>query len=196
MVEIIRLLRAEHRNLGKVLDVLEREIEAYNERGHVNHAIVRDIVDYFRGYPALCHHPKEDLIYGKLRVVAEPAAFDRVCDLVAEHEELGSLTDRLEAAVDNLLSDAGSTRGKFIQVAREFLDRHRRHMDMEEGVLFPVALESLSEADWTEIDHRALEHRGSQLGGLADRRFEALCGEIVEKEQVYQDSWDRMDRVL
>ena len=93
MVEILRMLRKEHASLGKVLDVLEREIETYEERGRLNREIVRDVIEYCRGYPVLCHHPKEDLIYRKLRLVAEPEAFDTVCDLVAEHETLAALID-------------------------------------------------------------------------------------------------------
>lgn len=45
------------------------------------------------------------MIYRKLRLVAAPAAFDSVCDLVTEHEPLAALTDALEAAADNLLPD-------------------------------------------------------------------------------------------
>jgi hemerythrin-like domain-containing protein len=196
MVEIIPLLRAEHANLGTVLDVLEREVETYIERGRLNREIVRDILEYFRGYPALCHHPKEDLIYRKLRLFAEPAVFANVCDLVAEHEALAALTDTLEAAVDNLLPDSEGARGKFIHVAREYLNRHRRHMETEEGVLFPLALKSLSEEDWAEIDRRVIEQMDPLSGDLFDDRFEALRGEIIEQERSYQDVWQRRDRVL
>jgi hemerythrin-like domain-containing protein len=196
MVEILRLLRAEHANLGKVFDVLEREVDTYRERGRLNHEIVRDVIECCRGYPALCHHPKEDLIYRKLKLVAEPAAFERVCDLLAEHEALEALTDALEAGLDNLLSDAEGGPGKFVPLARDFLERQRRHMETEEGVLFPVALESLSEEDWAEIDRQVIARMDPQSGDLFDARFAALCGEIVEEERAYQESSERMDRVL
>jgi hemerythrin-like domain-containing protein len=78
MIEILRKLRAEHDDLAKVLDVLEQEVESYRQRGRLNRDIVDAVLDYCRGYPALCHHPKEDLIYRKLRLAAESAAINTV----------------------------------------------------------------------------------------------------------------------
>jgi hemerythrin-like domain-containing protein len=148
MIEILRKLRAEHDDLAKVLDVLEQEVESYRQRGRLNRDIVDAVLDYCRGYPALCHHPKEDLIYRKLRLAAESAAINTVGDLLAEHEVLAALTDEFEAAIDNLLSDAGADRARFVRVAQAFLEQHRHHMKAEDDELFPLAVQCLSDEDW------------------------------------------------
>ncbi|MHC4067616.1 MAG: hemerythrin domain-containing protein [Planctomycetota bacterium] len=196
MIEILRKLRAEHDDLAKVLDVLEHEVESYRQRGRLNRDIVDDVLDYCRGYPALCHHPKEDLIYHKLRLAAEPAAINTVGDLLAEHEALSALTDELEAAVDNLLSDAGENRARFVRVAEALHERHRHHIKAEEDELFPVAMECLSDEDWAKIDHEAMALEASQPTGAIDERFAAFSREIVERECIEQERRDNLEAVL
>jgi hemerythrin-like domain-containing protein len=50
MTEVIRVLREEHANMTKLLNVLERQIEIYGGGGIPDDAIVRDILDYCLGY--------------------------------------------------------------------------------------------------------------------------------------------------
>jgi hemerythrin-like domain-containing protein len=184
MIEILRKLRAEHDDLAKVLDVLEQEVESYRQRGRLNRDIVDAVLDYCRGYPALCHHPKEDLIYRKLRLAAESAAINTVGDLLAEHEVLAALTDEFEAAIDNLLSDAGADRARFVRVAHAFLEQHRHHMKAEDDELFPLAVQCLSDEDWAEIGRQAIDLEASHPTGAFGERLAALSREIVERERI------------
>ena len=196
MIETLRKLRAEHDDLAKVLDVLEQEVESYRQRGRLNRDIVGEVLDYCRGYPTLCHHPKEDLIYRKLRLAAEPVAINTVGDLLAEHEALAVLTDDLRAAADNLLSDAGENRSRFVRVAQAFLERHRHHMKAEEDELFPLAVQCLSDEDWAEIDRKTIALEASQPTGAFGERFAALSREIVERERIEQARREKLEAML
>jgi hemerythrin-like domain-containing protein len=195
MVEILRKLRAEHNDLAKVLDVLEQEVESYRKDGSLNREILGGVLDYCRGYPTLCHHPKEDLIYRKLRLAADSTAIDTVGDLIAEHEALTELTDQLGAAVDNLLSDVGEKHEGFIRVARVFLDRQRRHIEAEDERLFPVAMKYLSDEDWTEIERQAAALEKSLPTGAFAERFAALSREIVARERGEQARREKLEAV-
>jgi hemerythrin-like domain-containing protein len=140
MTEILRKLRAQHDELAKVLDVLEQEVETCRKHGRINRDILGGVLDYCRGYLTPCHHAKEDLIYRELRLAAEPAAINSIGDLVAEHEALVELTNELEAAVDNLLSDTRKRHEKFVRVAQAFLEQNRQHIRAEEDEFFHVAM--------------------------------------------------------
>ena len=196
MVAILRKLRAEHDDLTRVLDVLEQEVKSYERRGRINRDIVGDVLDYCRGYPALCHHPKEDLIYRKLRLAAEPAAMDTVGDLLVEHETLAALTDQLQAAVDNLLSGAEQNRAQFVRVAQTFIERHRHHMKAEDEELFPLAKQCLSVQDWAEIDRQATALEASQPTGAFGERLAALSQAIDRCERVEQARREKPEAVL
>ena len=73
---IIELLSREHRNLERLLDVLEHELEIFDRGDRPDYEVIRAIVSYFEVYPELYHHPQEDLVLAKLEI-RDPAAAGR-----------------------------------------------------------------------------------------------------------------------
>jgi hemerythrin-like domain-containing protein len=67
MVEIIEILRQEHRNIEKLLSVLEQELSVFARGERPDYEVVGAIIEYFKQYPDSCHHPKEDIIYEKFK---------------------------------------------------------------------------------------------------------------------------------
>jgi hemerythrin-like domain-containing protein len=188
MTEILRKLRAQHDELAKVLDVLEQEVETCRKHGRINRDILGGVLDYCRGYLTPCHHAKEDLIYRELRLAAEPAAINSIGDLVAEHEALVELTNELEAAVDNLLSDTRKRHEKFVRVAQAFLEQNRQHIRAEEDEFFHVAMECLSDENWAKIDREVIALEASQPTVSINERFASFAREIVESERLEHES--------
>ncbi len=91
MAETIGELLQEHRNMAKLLDLLEAELAVYREGGVADFDLLRDIMDYTTSWPERYHHPKENLIFAKLKDKgAEAEAL--AADLVAEHEKGEELT--------------------------------------------------------------------------------------------------------
>ena len=58
MTEIIEILCREHRNMEKVLRVLERELGVFHRGDRPDYDVLLGIIDYFKDYPDSCHHPK------------------------------------------------------------------------------------------------------------------------------------------
>jgi len=179
MVEAIRILRGEHAKMARLLDLLDRELALYAETGGIDRVLLDAVLDYCQGFPALCHHPKEDLLYDKLRAIADEALLAEIGDLRGEHEELNRLLEDFLAARSNLLSEPQARRDKFLAVAREFVARYRAHMRGEEEVFFPATLRLLSEEDWAEVDGRALSRTDPLFGDPFEARFEKLRQEIM-----------------
>src|SRR5260370_24684371 len=84
MTKIIDILREEHRNIEKLLLVLERELLVFNRGERPDYHVVRSVIEYFQDYPDRCHHPKEDMVFEKLKA-RDPIAAASVGDLEAEH---------------------------------------------------------------------------------------------------------------
>jgi hemerythrin-like domain-containing protein len=60
---VIEILCQEHRNIEKLLCVLERELSVFDRGERPNYEVVVAIIDYFKDYPDSCHQPKEDMIF-------------------------------------------------------------------------------------------------------------------------------------
>lgn len=188
MVTALRRLRQEHAGLLKVLNVVERELDRLGAGGRPRFEILEPALRYCHDFPAACHHPKEDLVYAKLRDRHEvtEAAID---DLVAEHGRLADKGAGFLMAVQGLASEGDGALAELVAAGRDYLAFYRRHIDQEERAFFPTALESLSDDDWAEIDARVEDHADPLFGAAAEARFAALREQILRLE-----SGDEADR--
>ncbi len=59
MIKLIEVLRQEHRNMEKLLRVLERELSLFDRGDRPDYEVVLAVIDYFKDYPDSCHHPKK-----------------------------------------------------------------------------------------------------------------------------------------
>ena len=82
---IIDVLLAEHRNIKKLLHVLEQEISEFDRSNPPDYEIIQAIIEYFQDYPEGYHHPKEDMVFEKLKL-RDPAVAKRIGDIEDEHE--------------------------------------------------------------------------------------------------------------
>src|SRR5579862_1901558 len=127
MTEILDVLREEHHNIEKLLLVLERELRVFNRAERPDYHIVQSVIEYFQDYPDCCHHPKEDMIFAKLKA-RDPAAAATVGDLEAEHGKGSRRLRRVARTVENILAEAEIQRQAVDAVVRDFIDHERQHM--------------------------------------------------------------------
>jgi hemerythrin-like domain-containing protein len=74
---IIERLSQEHRNIEKLLAILERELEVFDRADRPDYEVIRAVISYFEVYPEVYHHPQEDLVFAKLRT-RDPVAAAKV----------------------------------------------------------------------------------------------------------------------
>ena len=55
---IIDVLRQEHRNIEKLLLVLERELDVFARGERPDYEVVQAVIAYFQVYPDTYHHPQ------------------------------------------------------------------------------------------------------------------------------------------
>lgn len=185
MAATLDRLHQEHKDLARLLDILEAELAEFDAAGAPDFDIMAAIADYFLRYPAACHHPKEDLVYRAL-VERRPDYAEKVGNIEAEHLSIAELVKLFAQAVANVMRDAEVSREAFDHVVRHFIKVQRAHIDKEEGGLFPLAGETLTEADWADIDQRIADEDDPLFGAMPEQRFLALREDIEEWEQMRQ----------
>ena len=92
---IIQQLIRDHRNMARLLDVLQEELERYRQTKSADFEILSRIVDYVRNFPELRHHPREDLIFRHLEY-RDPAGARQAEAILAEHWEMAALTRKCQ----------------------------------------------------------------------------------------------------
>jgi hemerythrin-like domain-containing protein len=65
---LIEILRQEHRNIEKLLFVLEREVGVFARGDRPDYEVVHALITYFQVYPDEYHDPLEDLVIRRAEV--------------------------------------------------------------------------------------------------------------------------------
>jgi hemerythrin-like domain-containing protein len=191
MARMIELLRAEHRDIEQLLNVLEGELEVFERRERPDYEVIQTIISYFQDYPDCCHHPKEDMIFDKLKARDSPKA-KGIGDVEAEHRQETERLDRVARIVRNVLLDREIARQTFSEVMRDFIDQQRVHMAMEERTLFPAAENALRPEDWREIDVKWNDKTESLFNVAMEERCQSLRDRILRWGRENKES--RIDR--
>ena len=175
---IIERLSQEHRNIEKLLAILERELEVFGHGDRPDYKVIRAVISYFELYPEVYHHPQEDVVFAKLRT-RDPAAAAKVGDLAREHQRGAERLRRVVHAVDSVLAG----REILQTIVRDFIECERYHIMMEDRDFFPAALKALEPQDWTEIASALTNPEDPLFSEAAEETFDALRARILQLEQ-------------
>ena len=188
MTRIIETLREEHRNIEDLLLVLEQELSVFGRNERPDYEIIQAVISYFQDYPDCCHHPKEDMIFEKLKA-RDPLAAASVGDLEAEHQDEGKRLRRVAHLIRSILTDQVVLRQTFDDIMRDFIAQERKHMDMEERVLFSAAADALQPEDWAAIDAMWGEKKDTMFNVAMEERCQSLQERILQWERENQENW-------
>ena len=177
MPEVLRTLRQEHGQLGRLLDTLDWDVNRLEQGASADYDLVRACLDYFLGFPDIAHHPREDRLYVKLCARA-PQETTAIGDLSREHALLAQKSRDFAAALEAVLSDAIVPRDALIGWARGFIDLQREHMMLEERIFFPAAGLKLTEADWADLASELVDQPLSVSQSAELHKFETLARTI------------------
>ena len=194
MSNIIQILLEEHRNIDKLLLVLEHELEVFDRSEEPDYEILQAVIQYFQDYPESCHHPKEDMVFEKLKV-RDSAAANRIGDVEAEHQVETKRLRRLVEAVEEILAGREFLRQTFHDVVHDFIEHQRQHMDKEERLLFPAAVQGLRPDDWAELDARLNDQKDPLFNGVIETKFQALQRTILRWQRETETSRVKTNRV-
>jgi hemerythrin-like domain-containing protein len=179
---IIERLSQEHRNIERLLAILERELEIFDRGDRPDYEVIRAILGYFEVYPEVYHHPQEDSVLARLRM-RDPAAAAKIGDLAREHQKGAERLKRVVHAVDNVLADRELLREDVDAIIRDFIEYERRHVMMEDRDFFPAALKALEPQDWTEISSALTTRKDPLFSDDVERRFDVVRAHILRLEQ-------------
>jgi hemerythrin-like domain-containing protein len=181
MIEIIDVLRQEHRDIAKLLSVLERELSVFNRGDRPDYEVIHAVIEFFKDYPDTCHHPKEDIIVKRFQA-RDPVGAAAIGDLQAEHREGAERLRRVAVAVKRVLSDEELLRQTVHDIIHDFIDHERKHMETEERVVFPAVLKALLPEDWADIALKLADRYGSPSEPDFEEKFSTLRRNILDLE--------------
>mgnify|MGYP000689651032 CR=1 FL=1 len=150
---VIAELHQDHKNLSKLLDVLREKVKQLRQGAQPSYHLIADVVDYIGFYADSHHHPREDKMYAyfKHRDVELDEVMAR-CEL--EHRALRDYSSDLIEAIDGVLNDAVMPMDAFITRLEEYVEHQVKHLNLEEGEIFPRIEKIATAEDWEVLAQR------------------------------------------
>jgi len=177
MKHLIESLHQDHRNLGKLLDLLENGLLALQSGSDPDYPLMVDIVEYVYSYPDVFHHPREDLLYQRA-IERDPSVREEIEAVLMQHAELKksthSLLDSLNAVLDGALVDKVSLIGKI----KDYIDLQRTHIVLEEAGIYPQVERLLTPDDIDWLDEQRPPSNDPLFGDQVEERFRQLYKRI------------------
>ena len=140
------------------------------------------MIEFFKNYPDTCHHPKEDIIYEKFKSVS-PKRAALIADLQAEHREGAKRLSRVAHVIESVLNDQELERASVDRIVRDFIQNERKHIALEDEVIFPAIVETLRPIDWAEIAMKIADRYGPPSDTDFEEQYSTLRRNILDMEQ-------------
>jgi hemerythrin-like domain-containing protein len=173
----LMLWHADHLNFDRLLTYLDAELRRLHDGSEPDYALMLDIMYYMTHYADVLHHPKEDIVFARMKT-RDPALAASIDDLTRQHVRLREMGETMVRELNDVLNGSIEPRAQVERAARTYVDAMRAHMRAEESVILPRAERLLSDRDWTEID-AAIAHFDDPLFGSKEHdRYTRLRQQI------------------
>lgn len=150
MIDPIVAWHEEHVYFSQLLDLLEREVEAFRDDGVPNYGLMLDIVSYLRDYGDQYHHPREGEAFRRMAPHCPDLELE-LARLEQEHQVIANAGEELSVHLSAIVSGAIVPRARVEAAAATYLVYYRNHLAREEEEVLTRAAQVLSGADWEAI---------------------------------------------
>jgi len=179
VAEMLAELRADHKNMTLLLNLLEQETNRLYEGQDADYELVYDIMRYMTVYPDAVHHPKEDRVYAELKIVRPDLSkgLDRV---LVDHRDLAKLGMKLRNDIDSIMAGTALRRNVIVADAMRYVQRLRDHMHWEERDLFVRIDEMVHDGHRLIVDSVDHDSEDPVFGPEVEEQFGKLFKSIQQ----------------
>jgi hemerythrin-like domain-containing protein len=180
MHTLLHELHKDHINLASLLNILTTQVDLLALGEEADLWLMADIADYIGRYADIVHHPREDEIYQVLaRYEVEQ---DSLKILLTQHQTLPTITADFQNLLKQVLNDTAIiSLAELATKIRDFIAIQKAHIDLEESIIFPLIQNTLTAADWKEIEQDLQVAVDPLFGVKALGRFDKLYNVLYIK---------------
>lgn len=144
MTEAIENLENDHAIIRKVLRALDGICQRLENGTTLDTLVLHQVVDFFHEFADRNHHGKEEAhLFPALEKRGLPREAGPIGVMLIEHETGRGLVAEMSAAATECESGMAGAGARYADAGRRFIEHLHRHIEKEEGVLFPMATDLL-----------------------------------------------------
>ena len=161
----------------KVLEAVDRRFEAGDDSVA---AAYPPLIDFIREFADRCHHGKEEDILFKLLERRGMPRMGPIGVMMIEHDHGRDFVQKLSEATDRFMDGDSAARIDVTKNADGYASLLKGHIDKENGILYPMADNMLSQADQIEL---AAQFDGveEEIGRGRHQEYERLIDDLERR---------------
>ena len=134
----------------KVLGNISQEIGKSSRIPNTEH--IEQLFEFFTVFVDKCHHGKEeDLLFPAMEAVGISREGGPIGVMLSEHQQGRDLVLKMKQDLSAIVNGDATATKKFKEHADAYVNLLNYHIDKENGVLFPMAMEHISEQRLIEM---------------------------------------------
>lgn len=182
MSDVIRELHRDHRNMARLLGLLEHQMAMLDSVSAPDYGLLEDVMHYMVHYADEYHHAKEDLLFDRL-VERDPDSRATITGLKLEHGELAQKGTVFFQSIRSVGDGTIMAKDRFRAEAQDYIKTLRSHMKTEEDRVFPTIERTLAAEDWADIDEKVQRREDPIFGDIVQDRYRQLYDHIMRRAQ-------------
>lgn len=151
----------DHVYFQRLLDLLEKEVDAFHSGRQPNYELMLDVIHYLQHFTDESHHPREDILFSRL-AQRSPGLELPVARLRQEHCVIAHIGGQLQQILEQAVAGSYLERADIEALAATYLVYYRNHMAREEMEILPAAERLLTPEDWLAAQDAAAAGAGSE----------------------------------
>lgn len=168
----------EHVYFGRLLDLLDSEVEVFAAGERPDYALMLEIIDYLREYSDRYHHPREDAAFAILGR-RMPRLGPQLERLQQQHRVIAQAGEALARYLAQALDGASLARSEVEAAAAVYVLYYRHHIVTEESEAVWRAATALTVAEWQAIDDRVGPVFDPLFGASPHERYRQLLAQLA-----------------
>lgn len=164
-------LRKEHDVILHVLEVLNKMVQTdhYDVESRLHY--YSEVIYFLKTFSDKCHHGKEEnYLFKELVNKGVPNEDGPVGVMLYEHDEARGFIAQMSESVDNKDVDG------FNRAAAQYCDLMRAHIEKENGMLFVIADQVISEQEQDLLFKKFEQHEENVVGHGVHEKLHAMIG--------------------
>ena len=173
-----QVLRDEHEGVLAMLGVVEAAAYRLRDGKSVPPDLMTNAIDFFRNFVDKCHHGKEEQqLFPALTAHGLPQEGGPVGVMLEEHAQGRAFIRGMSDAAQKYAQGDVAALNALVSNTVGYAKLLREHIDKENGVLFPMADNILSDAEQGKLYDAFEQIEANEIGPGVHERYHQMIGE-------------------
>lgn len=165
--------REEHVYFGRLLDLLESEVQMFAAGERPNYPLMLEIIEYLREYADRYHHPREDTAFALLERRL-PRLGPQLARLRQQHRVIARAGETLAGCLEETADGARPGRSEVEAAAATYVLYYRHHIATEESEAVWRAAATLTPDEWQVVADSAAVIFDPLFGATPSERYHEI----------------------